>query len=30
MTLDQAKLVLEERDRYPEPIVDEAVGLVME
>ena len=30
MTLTQAELVLEEKDKYPEPIVDRAANVVME
>lgn len=29
MTLTQAELVLEEKEKYPEPIVDRAANIVM-
>jgi len=30
MTLTQAELVLEEKEKYPEPIVDRASEIIME
>lgn len=30
MTLTQAELVLGEKEKYPEPIVDEAANIIME
>jgi hypothetical protein len=30
MTLTQAELVLEEKEKYPEPLVDMAANIVME
>jgi hypothetical protein len=30
MTLTQAELVLEEKEKYPEPLVDRASNIVME
>lgn len=30
MTLEQAELVLEEKDKYSEPVVEKAVNMVME
>lgn len=29
MTVEQAELVLEEKEKYPEPIVDKAANIVM-
>jgi hypothetical protein len=30
MTLTQAELVLEEKEKYPEPVVDRAANIIME
>ena len=30
MTLSQAELVLEEREKYPGPVIDRAANIVME